>query len=167
VVGGAGEPTVLGQIQVVRFTNPSGLAHQGGNMYAPTAASGQPAEGTPGAEGFGQIAQGVLEMSNVQVVEEMVNMITAQRAYEVNSKSIQTADDMLQTAEQPARDDPRGRCRSCDPSGFARRPRLLLRRRPRWRCFWRRRPRLPPPRPPPRAFRGPSPPPSRWPRRPR
>jgi flagellar basal-body rod protein FlgG len=55
-------------------------------------------EGTPGAEGLGGLAQGSLEMSNVQIVEEMVNMITAQRAYEVNSKSIQTADDMLQTA---------------------------------------------------------------------
>lgn len=98
VVGGAAEPTVLGQLQLVRFTNPAGLSHAGGNTYVPTAASGQPAEGTPGAEGFGRIAQGTLEMSNVQVVEEMVNMITAQRAYEVNSKSIQTADEMLGTA---------------------------------------------------------------------
>ena len=98
LVGGATEPTVLGQLQLVRFTNPSGLSHLGGNAYAPTAASGQPAEGTPGAEGFGQLAQGTLEMSNVQIVEEMVNMITAQRAYETNSKAIQTADEMLGTA---------------------------------------------------------------------
>lgn len=98
VVGGAAEPTNLGQITLVRFTNPAGLSHAGGNAYLATAASGQPAEGTPGAEGFGSIAQGTLEMSNVQIVEEMVNMITAQRAYETNSKAIQTADDMLGTA---------------------------------------------------------------------
>ena len=98
LVAGATEPTVIGQIQLVRFTNPSGLSHAGGNAYVPTAASGQPSEGTPGAEGFGSIAQGTLEMSNVQIVEEMVNMITAQRAYEINSKSIQTADEMLSTA---------------------------------------------------------------------
>ncbi len=98
VVGGSAEPTVIGQLQLVRFTNPAGLSHAGGNTYVPTAASGTPAEGAPGSEGFGQLAQGTLEMSNVQVVEEMVNMITAQRAYEVNSKAIQTADEMLGTA---------------------------------------------------------------------
>lgn len=98
VVGGAGEPTVLGQIQLVRFTNPAGLSHSGGNAWTVSAASGTPAEGTPGTEGFGKLSQNTLEMSNVQIVEEMVNMITAQRAYETNSKSIQTADEMLSTA---------------------------------------------------------------------
>ena len=64
----------------------------------PTAASGDPSNGTPGEDGLGTIAQGYLEMSNVSVVDEMVNMITAQRAYEINSKAIQAADDMLQVA---------------------------------------------------------------------
>ena len=95
---GQSEPTVVGQITLARFTNPAGLSHLGGNAFAPSPASGAPVEGTPGAEGLGGLAQGSLEMSNVQIVEEMVNMITAQRAYEVNSKSIQAADDMLQTA---------------------------------------------------------------------
>ena len=98
LTGGQTEPTVLGQITLARFTNPAGLSHAGGNAYVPTAASGQPVEGTPGTEAFGKISQGTLEMSNVQIVEEMVNMITAQRAYETNSKAIQTADEMLSTA---------------------------------------------------------------------
>lgn len=96
--GGQAEATNVGQITLVRFTNPAGLSRIGGNAYSANEASGQPAEGTPGTEAFGKLAQGTLEMSNVQIVEEMVNMITAQRAYEVNSKSIQTADEMLGTA---------------------------------------------------------------------
>ena len=70
----------------------------GRNLYRPTAASGEAVEGTPGTDGVGTIAQGYLEMSNVSVVDEMVTMIVAQRAYEVNSKAIQTADNMLQMA---------------------------------------------------------------------
>ncbi len=93
-------PEQVGKIALTRFANPAGLEHIGGNNFRETAASGTPTDGTAGQEGFGTLAQGTLEMSNVQIVQEMVNMITAQRAYEVNSKSIQTADDMLSTANQ-------------------------------------------------------------------
>ena len=88
----------LGVIELARFTNPPGLSSMGRNLYTPTAASGSPITGTPGIDGFGTIVQRSLEMSNVQVVEEMVNLIVAQRAYEINSKAIQTADDMLSIA---------------------------------------------------------------------
>ncbi|MBP7891941.1 MAG: flagellar basal-body rod protein FlgG [Firmicutes bacterium] len=97
-VAGENAPTELGQIQLARFLNPGGLVSIGRNLYKPTAASGDPAVGTPGLEGIGTIAQKFLEMSNVKVVEEMVNMIIAQRAYEVNSKAIQTSDEMLAAA---------------------------------------------------------------------
>jgi len=97
-VAGENSPTELGQIQLARFLNPGGLVSIGRNLYKPTAASGDPAVGTPGLEGIGTIAQKFLEMSNVKVVEEMVNMIIAQRAYEVNSKAIQTSDEMLAAA---------------------------------------------------------------------
>ena len=80
------------------FINPAGLYSMGRNLYRPTEASGEATEGTPGTDGVGTLAQGYLEMSNVSVVEEMVQMITAQRAYEINSKAIQTADQMLQMA---------------------------------------------------------------------
>jgi flagellar basal-body rod protein FlgG len=95
---GDSAPQQLGQIQLARFANPTGLEGVGRNLYRPTAASGNPITGTPGLEGFGAIGSGFLEMSNVKVVEEMVDMITAQRAYEINSKSIQAADEMLQVA---------------------------------------------------------------------
>ncbi len=91
-------PTEIGSVQLARFVNPSGLRSLGKNLFAPTNASGDEITGTPGENGFGTIAQGFLEMSNVSVVDEMVNMITAQRAYETNSKVITTADDMLQLA---------------------------------------------------------------------
>ena len=91
-------PTQLGQIQLVRFINPAGLKSIGRNLFMPTDSSGDPILGVPGENGFGTIAQGYLEMSNVSVVEEMVNMILAQRAYEINAKAIQTADEMLQMA---------------------------------------------------------------------
>jgi len=97
-VAGENTPTELGQIQLARFLNPGGLMSIGRNLYKPTAASGDPAVGTPGLEGIGTIAQKFLEMSNVKVVEEMVKMIIAQRAYEVNSKAIQTSDEMLAAA---------------------------------------------------------------------
>ena len=95
---GATAPAVVGNIELSRFVNPAGLQSIGRNLFLQTAASGDPTTGTPGVDGFGTIAQGYLEMSNVSVVDEMVNMITAQRAYEINSKAIQTADDMLQMA---------------------------------------------------------------------
>jgi flagellar basal-body rod protein FlgG len=92
------ESTVLGNINLVKFPNPAGLNSIGRNLYLPTSASGPATEGTPGEDGLGNISQGYLEMSNVSVVDEMVNMITAQRAYEINSKAISTADEMLQMA---------------------------------------------------------------------
>ncbi len=95
---GAEEPEPIGEIQIVRFVNPGGLKSEGRNLFTATAASGEPIVGTPGLDGFGTLAQHFLEMSNVQVVEEMVNMIVAQRAYESNSKAIQASDEMLQAA---------------------------------------------------------------------
>lgn len=95
MLAGQMEPSEIGSMELVRFVNPAGLESIGRNLYKETAASGAPYTGQPGSEGFGQIAQGVLEMSNVHVVDEMVHMITLQRAYELNSRSIQTADQML------------------------------------------------------------------------
>jgi flagellar basal-body rod protein FlgG len=91
-------PSEIGTIQLARFVNPAGLRSLGRNLLVPTEGSGDEIVGTPGEDGFGTISQGFLEMSNVSVVDEMVSMITAQRAYETNSKIIQTADDMLQMA---------------------------------------------------------------------
>ena len=91
-------PSEIGTLQLARFVNPAGLRSLGKNLFVPTEGSGDEIVGTPGQDGFGTIAQGFLERSNVSVVDEMVNMITAQRAYETNSKVIQTADDMLQMA---------------------------------------------------------------------
>jgi len=93
---GEAEVSEVGNIELARFINPSGLKSIGNNIYLQTGASGEPTTGVPGEDGMGSIAQGVLEMSNVNVVEEMVNMITGQRAYEINSKAIQTGDQMLQ-----------------------------------------------------------------------
>lgn len=84
------------KIQLARFANPSGLDAQGRNLYRETAASGTPELGNAGENGYGTLAQGYLELSNVQIVEEMVNLILAQRAYEVNSKAVQASDEMLQ-----------------------------------------------------------------------
>jgi len=92
-----------GTIQLVRFQNPAGLEAIGQNLFKATAASGSPTDGTAGQEGFGRIVQGTVEMSNVKVVEEMVNMIVAMRAYEVNSKAIQTSDEMLSIANNVRR----------------------------------------------------------------
>jgi flagellar basal-body rod protein FlgG len=84
------------QVQLVNFNNPAGLESEGSNLYKETAASGTPELGTPGSNGFGTLNQGYLELSNVSVVEEMVNLIQAQRAYEVNSKAVQACDEMMQ-----------------------------------------------------------------------
>lgn len=89
-------PQNVGQIQLVNFVNPAGLRSMGRNLFVPTPASGLPQQGIPGQAGLGTIAQGQLETSNVNIVDEMVNMITAQRAYETNSKVIQASDQMLQ-----------------------------------------------------------------------
>lgn len=88
----------LGQLQIARFVNPAGLDSMGRNLLKETAASGTAVVTNPGTDGSGTIVQSYLEMSNVQVVEEMVNMIVAQRAYEINSKAITTSDTMLETA---------------------------------------------------------------------
>jgi flagellar basal-body rod protein FlgG len=95
---GETEVTDVGQILLAKFLNPAGLSAIGRNLYRQTTASGDFIEGVAGAEGLGQIRQGYLEMSNVETVEEMVNLIIAQRAYEINSKAIQTAEDMTQIA---------------------------------------------------------------------
>jgi flagellar basal-body rod protein FlgG len=84
------------QIQLARFPNPGGLDAAGHNLYTPTAASGSVELGSPAQNGFGEVQQGSLELSNVSVVQEMVNLILAQRAYEVNSKAVQAADEMMQ-----------------------------------------------------------------------
>jgi len=100
VQAGETEPTEIGTVELARFVNPAGLNSVGRNLYVATMASGDAVTGPPGEEGFGTLSQGYLEMSNVSVVDEMVNMISAQRAYEINSKAIRTADEMLQMANQ-------------------------------------------------------------------
>lgn len=94
---GEDEETELGQIEIARFINPTGLSSIGENIYLATGASGAAQVGIPSEDGYGKVRQGFLETSNVVMVNEMVNMITGQRAYEMNSKAIQTSDEMLQT----------------------------------------------------------------------
>ena len=93
-----GTQSVVGNIQLARFPNPPGLSSEGDNLYSETEASGTATVGTPGENGFGGIQAGFLEKSNVQMVTELVNLITAQRAYETNSRAIRAGDDMLRTA---------------------------------------------------------------------
>jgi len=97
-LAGQNESEQLGQLTLAKFLNPAGLTSIGRNLLLPTGASGDPLVASPGTEGMGTLAQGFLELSNVSVIEEMVNMIVAQRAYEVNSKCIQVADEMLSMA---------------------------------------------------------------------
>ncbi len=100
LIQGNTSPTVAGNIQLADFINPAGLQAIGSNLFLETAASGGVQTGTPDANGFGAILQGSVENSNVNIVEELVNMITAQRTYEMNSRVIQTADQMLQFVSQ-------------------------------------------------------------------
>jgi flagellar basal-body rod protein FlgG len=93
-------PQNLGQLQLASFVNPAGLESKGQNLYGETAASGTPQSGAPNANGLGALQQGFVEGSNVNVVEELVSMIATQRAYELNSKAIQTSDQMLQRLGQ-------------------------------------------------------------------
>ena len=97
---GAAELQQVGQIEIVNFINPAGLHSSGDNLFLETGASGAPIIGIAGQDGLGQIKQGFVEMSNVQLVEEMTELITGQRAYEANSKAITTSDAMLQTTNE-------------------------------------------------------------------
>lgn len=100
---GQAQPQQVGTLQLARFINPAGLLSQGRNLFIPTQASGDATTGTPGQDGFGTLLQGFVEGSNVNVVEEMIGLITSQRAYEINSRAIRTADDMMQTANNLVR----------------------------------------------------------------
>lgn len=106
-IGTTGEVTqgaaTRGQINLVRFANPTGLAAIGRNLFVESVASGSPEERLPGSSGVGTIRSGALEKANVEVVTELVNLIVAQRAYESNSKSIKTSDEMLRTANEIVR----------------------------------------------------------------
>lgn len=100
---GDSEPVELGQIELARFQNPAGLRNLGGNLFAMSESSGQPVVAPPGMDGIGTVQQGYLEVSNVDVVQEMVELITSQRAYELNSKMVTTAEEMLQIANNVKR----------------------------------------------------------------
>ncbi len=100
---GAQTPSQVGTLQLAQFSNPAGLESVGQNLFRETATSGTPTRGTPNQNGLGRISQGFLELSNVDIVSELVNMIVGQRAYEINSKAIQTSDEMLQTANNVKR----------------------------------------------------------------
>ncbi|MEO8181201.1 MAG: flagellar basal-body rod protein FlgG [Deltaproteobacteria bacterium] len=100
MVGGQTTPADVGQLTIATFVNPAGLQAMGKNLFTQSSASGEPQVGAPGADGRGALLQGALEHGNVDVVEEMIGMISAQRAYEVNSKVVTTADEMLRAATQ-------------------------------------------------------------------
>jgi len=100
VAAGASTPTQVGTLQLANFINPAGLQSQGENLFTETSASGSPNVNQPGSNGLGLLNSGYVETSNVNVVEELVNMIQTQRAYEINSKAIQTSDQMLQKLAQ-------------------------------------------------------------------
>ncbi len=100
---GNSSATDVGNLQLIKFSNPTGLNALGRNLFLPTAASGEAITGTPGEAGFGTLAQGFLEASNVNIAEELVNMIIGQRAYEINSKAMQSADEMMRTANEVKR----------------------------------------------------------------
>ncbi|OZG73856.1 flagellar basal-body rod protein FlgG [Hahella sp. CCB-MM4] len=99
-VPGTATPTQIGTISLADFVNPAGLEATGNNLFVQTGSSGDPQEGTPGLDGLGSTEQGMIETSNVEIVEEMVDMITTQRAYEMNAKVVTTADQMLQYVTQ-------------------------------------------------------------------
>lgn len=97
---GSAQPSVVGNIELANFINPAGLEPRGQNLYTESLASGNPVNGAPGSAGMGTVMQGFVETSNVNVVQELVTMIQTQRAYEMNSKAIQTSDQMLQRLAQ-------------------------------------------------------------------
>jgi flagellar basal-body rod protein FlgG len=94
--GAGGTPVELGRIELARFVNPSGMMSLGENLFGETAASGRPLTGYPQEQGFGRLLQGMLESSNVEIVQEMTDMIAAQRAYEINAKAIRAGEEMMQ-----------------------------------------------------------------------
>lgn len=98
-----GQTQVAGQITVVRFPNPAGLSSEGSNLYSQTVASGDPVQAAPGEQGAGMLLGGFLERSNVEVVTELISLITAQRAYEINSRAIRAGDEMLSTTSDIVR----------------------------------------------------------------
>ena len=100
LVPGTTTPQTLGQISLANFINPAGLEPKGQNLFGETQASGQPNTALPTSNGMGSLSQGFVESSNVNVVQELVTMIQTQRAYELNSKAIQTSDQMLQKLGQ-------------------------------------------------------------------
>lgn len=100
LTGAPDSPVQLGQIQLVRFANPAGLNSEGGNLYSQTPASGPEVAGNPQSDGLGALRQGFVERSNVEVVSELVSLITAQRAYEINARAIRAGDEMLSNSAQ-------------------------------------------------------------------
>jgi flagellar basal-body rod protein FlgG len=98
-----GTPTPIGNLQLATFLNPAGLSSEGSNLFAETPASGPATPGTPGQSGYGSLRQGVLEGSNVEVVTELISLISAQRAYEINSRAIRAGDEMLSTTSNIVR----------------------------------------------------------------
>ncbi|MEI8379270.1 MAG: flagellar basal-body rod protein FlgG [Planctomycetota bacterium] len=103
ITGSSPESVPIGNIAMTRFANPSGLSSEGRNLYSHTTASGPPLQGIPGANGFGTLRQGFLELSNVQVVNEMIGLITAQRAFEASQRAVLTSDEMLRTGNDMVR----------------------------------------------------------------
>ncbi len=103
MVSGDSLPQEVGQLEMAIFMNPAGLRSIGGNLYEESVASGPASIGTPGEEGFGAVVQGYLEKSNVDVVQEMINLIIAQRSYEINSKAVKTADEIMALTNQMKR----------------------------------------------------------------
>lgn len=100
---GSNVPNEVGQIEIAKFPNPGGLKSIGRNLFVETSSSGAPTTSTPGSDGLGSIQQGFIELSNVNIVEEMIQMIVSQRAYELNSKAVQAADEMLQVTNNMRR----------------------------------------------------------------
>jgi flagellar basal-body rod protein FlgG len=103
ITDSSGTQSVVGTIELARFPNPAGLSSEGDNLWSQTDASGTATTGTAGDSGFGTVQSGFLEKSNVQMITELVNLITAQRAYETNSRAIRAGDEMLRQANQIAR----------------------------------------------------------------
>ncbi len=102
-LGNENESQIVGQIELMRFVNPSGLRAIGQNLFTETPVSGESIPGTPGSDGLGRLSQGFLEVSNVDIVEEMIALIAAQRAYEINSKAIKASEDMMSMANNLTR----------------------------------------------------------------